>query len=201
MATPTRFGISKHDVEIWIRDKTFFRYPEIRFAGVTRYDLRSQYSFRSGLAYGPWSRVSRDESSKGLGRNQESYSGAFRLRSGGTNQLRIASCPRGDATCVAVVNSATRPLTLLEKKAPGNTPPKERNPRVWGNLRDLPIDGGQPSACGERSSTGDDLSDCSGIQVVFLVLPLAVLLPEQGDHEAKGSSRRQERRLRHPCAV
>ena len=49
--------------------------------------------------------------------------------------------------CVAVVNSATRPLTLLEKnylekKAPGNTPPKERNPRVRGHLGDLPIDEG-----------------------------------------------------------
>ena len=49
--------------------------------------------------------------------------------------------------CVAVVNSATRPLTLLEKnylekKVPGNTPLKERNPRVQGNLGDLPIDEG-----------------------------------------------------------
>ena len=54
-----------------------------------------------------------------------------------------------------------------------------------GNLSDLPIDGGQPSASGERSGAGDDLSDRPGIQVVFLVLPLAVLLPEQGPHEAK----------------
>ncbi len=44
------------------------------------------------------------------------------------------------------------------------------------NLSDLPINGCQPSACGERSSAGDDLSDRPVIQVVVLVLPLAVLL-------------------------
>ena len=54
-----------------------------------------------------------------------------------------------------------------------------------GNLSDLPIDGGQPPASSERSSTDDDLSDRPGIQVVFLVLPLAVLVQKQSAHEAK----------------
>ena len=58
-------------------------------------------------------------------------------------------------------------------------------PESAGHLSAHPVDGGQPPASGERSSAGDDLSDHPGIQVVFLVLPLAVLLPEQGAHEAK----------------
>ena len=80
--------------------------------------------------------------------------------------------------CVAMVNSATHPLTLLETLLETKNTWKHafpgKEPESADNLSDLPIDGGQSPASGERSSAGDDLSDRSGIQVVFLVLPRTV---------------------------
>jgi len=168
---------------------------------------------RARLRFG--GRVSWDKSSKRLGRDQESLLwgifGRFQWpkvpdsmgrepmkRWGFERSGLFARDPRDDPTPDRITldgwyfgawrwptpQCAPQPLTLLEKTSwkhvsqgkESEGAGQSQQPSDWR---------GQPPDSVERSSTGGDLSDRPGIQVVFLVLPLAVLLPEQGAHEAK----------------